>query len=219
MARKKLIRTKDFPYHIYARTNNQDWFIDKLDDIWSIYCDLLCILHYFYGCKIHSFIMMNNHFHLLISTPCENIDDCMLYFMRESAREINLLFGKRSRVYGGRYKWSLIDNDRYYYLIMKYIYMNPLKANMCAQVESYPYSTLRMKVGLSKLDVPLSPFFDEFYKLSHPFQLVEYCNQGVSKSLDDVITKALSKPIFKISSRVKKDFVNELEKEAVGRKK
>ena len=90
---------------------------------------------------------------------------------------------------------------------------------MCAQVESYPYSTLRMKVGLSKLDVPLSPFFDEFYKLSHPFQLAEYCNQGVSKSLDDVITKALSKPIFKISSRVKKDSIIELKKEAKGRKK
>ena len=102
---------------------------------------------------------------------------------------------------------------------MKYIYTNPVRVDLCSRVENYPYSTLRMKVGLSKLKIPLSPYFDDLCSLSYPFYLMDYCNEGYSEDLNSVLNKSLSKPIFKVSSRTKKGLSLEIEKEAGGRKK
>ena len=139
MARKNLIRTNQYPYHVYARTNRKEWFRNLMDDIWKIYCDLLYIVSCIYQCEVHAFVLMNNHFHLIVSTPLENLDEAMLYLMRESSREINRLSETSARIYSGRYKWSLINERKYYFTIMKYVYRNPVQVELSKRCEDYKY--------------------------------------------------------------------------------
>ena len=74
MPRKKIIRTNEFPYHVTARTNNQEWFKLSLDEVWSIFERVLSKVQLRYSIEIYQFVLMSNHYHLLLSTPEANID-------------------------------------------------------------------------------------------------------------------------------------------------
>jgi putative transposase len=56
-----------------------------------------------------SFFLMNNHFHLLVLTPEEDIDGIMYFFMKEVTLEIQKCSGRINKIFGGRYKVSMIS--------------------------------------------------------------------------------------------------------------
>jgi putative transposase len=142
MPRPNLIRSETHPYHITSRCNNKEFFPIPLDDVWSIMMKLLERLHRDHGLAIHAFVLMGNHFHLLCHTPRANIDECMHLFMRQTSLEINRRNSSQNHLWGGRYRWSLIEAQRYYYQVYRYIYQNPLRAKIVNRVEDYPFSTL-----------------------------------------------------------------------------
>ncbi len=61
---------------------------------------------------------MNNHFHLLVLTPHEDIDRIMYFFMKEVAIDIQKCTGRINKIFGGRYKGSMINS--YSYLVNVY---------------------------------------------------------------------------------------------------
>lgn len=52
----------------------------ELQQVWDIFCRHLAYTAYIYDARIHSFVLMNNHFHLLISTPNASIGGSRLTF-------------------------------------------------------------------------------------------------------------------------------------------
>ena len=72
MPRKKLIRTDLYPYHVYGRANNKEIFYIPLCDVWRLSCELFDKVTKDYGAQVHAFVLMPNHYHLLMST-------CLLY--------------------------------------------------------------------------------------------------------------------------------------------
>jgi putative transposase len=38
MPRKPLFRTKKLPYHVWARSNNKEWFNLPIEDVWKTFC-------------------------------------------------------------------------------------------------------------------------------------------------------------------------------------
>ena len=67
----------------------------------------------------------------------------MQSFLISITKKINLNAGRSGRIFGARYHWSLIENEQYYDCALKYIYRNPVKANLAMTAEEYPHSTLR----------------------------------------------------------------------------
>jgi len=92
--------------------------------------------------KIPAFVLMSNHFHLLMLTPKEDIDRIMYFFMKDTTKAMQRHTGRINKIYGGRYKGCLIDNHRYLLSAYKYIYQNPLRSNLCKQAENYKFSSL-----------------------------------------------------------------------------
>ena len=84
MGRSKVIYTDAHPYHVTARSNNRDWFDVPLDYIFGIYINVLeeCIKRF--NIRVHAFVLMNNHFHMIVSTPDKNIGDFLKYFRQRS---------------------------------------------------------------------------------------------------------------------------------------
>src|SRR4051812_21996239 len=110
MPRKSLIRSDRLPYHVTARANNREAFHLPMEVVWRVFecqCFEISVL---FGARIHSFVLMNNHFHMLISTPHEDLGEVMMHFMRSGTRLLNLISGRSGRVFGARYFWSLIEN-------------------------------------------------------------------------------------------------------------
>jgi len=142
MPRKKLIRTNKYPYHITTRSNNKDWFGLPLEESWQISIACFKYASRFYNVNLHAYVLMNNHYHLLISTPESNIDSYMQCFNKKFSDFLKRKTGCINKKFGGRYKWTIINEQRYLLNVYRYVYQNPVRANIVKRVEDYPYSTL-----------------------------------------------------------------------------
>lgn len=196
MPRKKLIRSNQFVYHITSRSNSKEWFYIPSSDCWKICIELLIEGKEKFGIEIHAFVLMSNHYHLMARFPGESIDIFMHFFNKNMSKRINKLSGRVNHVFGGSYKWSLIDNRAYYFNAIKYVYQNPIRANICNLVELYPYST--------------------FYSDRHGLKVESYLDSLDLSWLNDCyslesltrIRKGLKKPYFKPSYNEKRRNIN-----------
>ena len=142
MPKRKLIRQSEFPYHVVTRNNNKDWFQIPIHNVWDI-----CKESIVYALKketvvIHAFVLMSNHYHLLISTPKSNIDKFMMHFNWKMSDLINRKSHYINHKFSNRYKWSIVDKQSYLYNVYRYIYQNPVRANLSKDCLTYPYSSL-----------------------------------------------------------------------------
>ncbi len=117
--------------------------------------DYLFFIHHAYGAEILSFVLMDNHFHLIAKFPENNMAEATQYFMRETSRSIARRSRRLNHVYGGRIFRSRIQSEQYLYHAYKYVYRNPVEANLAGGAEDYRYSTLRGKLGLERLTIPI----------------------------------------------------------------
>jgi len=148
MPRKPIQRTDKFPYHITARVNNKKHFPLELNLVWEIMLKQLWFIRREEEVNIHCFVLMPNHWHLIIDTPKANIDKVMYWFMKKTTLKMQKQSGMINKIYGGRYKASLIKDDHYYLNAYKYVAQNPVRAKLCGLVQDYPFSTFYKRVHL-----------------------------------------------------------------------
>ena len=165
MPRPKLIRSTVLPYHVRSRSNNREWFHLPTERVWQIMGGILNTVTLEYQALIHSFVLMNNHLHLILSTPNGNLDAIMQYFIRESAKAIGRESGRINRIFGGRYQRSLLSNEQYFLNAIKYNFRNPVAAKICDRAEEYPFSTLNWTLGRGRPLFPLSEEPDFLFRL------------------------------------------------------
>jgi REP element-mobilizing transposase RayT len=193
MPRKKFIRTAEYPYHVTGRCINREWFSIPLPEVWGIFSDYLHFISHAYEVRIHSFVLMSNHFHLLISTPKANLDEAMEYLLREVSRHIGRDSGRINQVFGGPYHWTVIKNGVHYSHAYKYVYRNPVQAGMCKRVQDYPFSTLRGLIGIDRLTVPA---FDNLGLVQDPFLQLKWLNLAYEEEAREMIRLALRRKEF-----------------------
>ncbi|MGZ5278886.1 MAG: transposase [Pseudobdellovibrionaceae bacterium] len=184
----------DCPYHITARTNNREWFGLDLREVWEICEDQLYFIHYGFGVQIHAFVLMSNHFHLLLSDPQGNMSAALRWFMTETAKHINTKMKTKNHVYGQRNYRSLISSYQYFMHAYKYIYRNPIEAGACSTVEEYPYSTLRGLIGFQKLNFPVA----DSLLMEDLEGTLNWLNHPVHKEDRETIRQALNKAVFEL---------------------
>ena len=63
------------------------------------------------GWGIHAYVLMSNHYHLLLETPEANLVAGMKWFQGTYTQRFNAMFKKRGHVYQGRYKAIPIQTD------------------------------------------------------------------------------------------------------------
>lgn len=147
MPRKPIERSNENYYHITARSNNKEYFYLPILNVWDIMTEKLAKLQSNYRIKIAAFVLMNNHFHMLILTPIEDIDRIMYFFIKEVTLEIQKCTGRINKIFGSRYKGSMITSYSYLMNVYKYIYRNPVEVGIKKRAEQYPYSTLFHKTN------------------------------------------------------------------------
>lgn len=190
MPRRPIIRTNEHYYHVVARCNNKDPFDLPMEEMWQLTINKLCSLQRRFKIKIGAFVLMHNHFHLLVLTPEEDIDRVMYFFMRELTLILHARTGRINRIFGGRYKGCVIENVRYLFNVYKYIYRNPVAAGISERAELYPYSTLCYKIKNMKIHI----------ELTDPCELgsceLEWINQSFQDNERESIKYGLSRTTF-----------------------
>jgi putative transposase len=141
MPRKPRFTLPGVPQHVIQRGNNREpCFLGDAD--YRRYLDDLQASAQQYDCRLHAYVLMTNHVHLLV-TPMrtQGIGDMMQALGRRYVYYINQTYGRTGTLWEGRYKASLVDSEAYLLACMRYIEMNPVRAQMVNHAAEYPWSS------------------------------------------------------------------------------
>jgi len=155
MPRPHTILQSDYPYNVGARCINRSWFSLPMDTVWNVMTDQLHFIHNAFDVRVHAFVLMSNHFHLIVRTPQSNLDQAMRWFMRETSRSLVKAGNRINQTYGGPHFRCILGSNHHYLNAYKYIYHNPVAAGVCQNVLDYPYSTLPGLLGKRRLVIPI----------------------------------------------------------------
>lgn len=168
MPRKVRFYAAGIPSHIVQRGNNkQACFF--CDDDYGFYIKALSEALIEYKVKLHAFVLMTNHVHLLM-TPSdhEGISKVMQSVGRKYVRYINGIYNRTGTLWEGRHKASLIDSERYLLICQRYIELNPVRAKMVDSPEEYTWSSYQHN-GVGKT-LQCITLHDEYLKLGQSQQ-------------------------------------------------
>lgn len=141
MARLPRLDLADIPQHIVQRGNNRlPCFLDDEDRQRYLQCLRNGLTRF--GCRLHAYVLMSNHVHLLL-TPNEAgaVSRLMHTFARNYVGLFNGRHGRTGTLWEGRYKACLVDSGSYFLACSRYIELNPVRAWMVAQPDNYPWSS------------------------------------------------------------------------------
>jgi REP element-mobilizing transposase RayT len=90
-----------------------------------------------------TYCLMGNHVHLVVETPrCTLSDGCRDLF-GHFARQRNGGLDELGHVFQNRFRNRLVQNEAYFAQLLRYVALNPVKANLCATPETWPWSAHR----------------------------------------------------------------------------
>lgn len=83
------------------------------------------------GWRVHAWVLMSNHYHLLIETPEANLVAGMQWLQNTFTRRFNVRHGLWGRLFGDRYKAVVVEGGGYYYeTLLDYLHLNPVRAGL-----------------------------------------------------------------------------------------
>ncbi len=105
-----------------------------------------------YQVRIHSFVLMNNNWHLLVQTPLANLSEFMRRFNITYTSHYNRRHKRVGHLYQSGYRSFLVEEDGYLNVVSRYIHLNPVRISSMKEVElekrleylyGYKWSSLR----------------------------------------------------------------------------
>jgi len=143
MPRRARMYLPGMPYHVVQRGNNREaCFYDEMD--YRYYLQTLKKQADKYRCRLHAYVLMTNHVHLLL-TPEE--EDSAALMMKQLGQRyvqyINRTYRRSGTLWEGRFKSCLAQDETYVLTCHRYIELNPVRANMVDHPRDYTWSSYR----------------------------------------------------------------------------
>ena len=173
-------------YHVTSRGNEKKPIYLNDSDFESFLALLAEVCHRF-NWVIHAYCLMTNHYHILVETPDANLSRGMRHLNGVYTQRFN---GKHNRVghlFQGRYKAILVDKDRYFLQLSRYVVLNPVRAHMVDKPEDWRWSSYLATVGLQKgfkglaTDAMLLQFSKQRNRAIKRFQ--EFVSEGMGQAI------------------------------------
>lgn len=139
----------EFPgaiYHVTTRGNGgDDVFLDDQDRI--LFLTVLGEVVSRSGWLVHAYVLMDNHYHLLIETPNGNLSRGMRQLNGVYTQRFNSLHGSGGRVFQGRFKAILVEPNGELLELCRYLVLNPLRLKAVKNISRYRWSSYRATAG------------------------------------------------------------------------
>lgn len=144
------------PLHIIQRGNDRrPCFFGEIDRL--VYLDMLRESLALAECKLHAYVLMTNHVHLLV-TPEQSSSaaELMKRCGERYVQYVNRRYQRTGTLWEGRYKSCLVQDDAYLLVCHRYIELNPVRAGMVRSAEDYLWSSYQSNAhgAASNLLVP-----------------------------------------------------------------
>jgi len=131
MARPLRIQYPGAVYHVMARGNHgQEIFKDDRDR--QCFLETLGEACGKTGWEIHAYVLMADHYHLLVETPEGNLVSGMKWVQGAYTQRYNSRHQLFGHLFQGRYKAVIVDgrDEGYFQVVSTYIHLNPARANL-----------------------------------------------------------------------------------------
>jgi REP element-mobilizing transposase RayT len=104
-------------------------------------------------CSVYAWVLMSNHVHILFRSGKDGISTVMRKLLTWYAQFFNRKHHRTGHLFENRYKSILCDEDNYLLALIRYIHLNPVRAQIVAsleQLDSYPWAGHRAVIGKTK---------------------------------------------------------------------
>ena len=129
MARAWRIAFEGALYHVLSRGNEKrDIFYG--DDDRRLFLDTLGDMAQRFEIEVFVYVLMDNHYHLLLRTRRANLSRAMQWLGVTYTNRFNARHSRSGHLFQGRFKNMLVQNDAYLLQLSYYIHRNPLRAKM-----------------------------------------------------------------------------------------
>ncbi len=129
MARPLRVQYLNAVYHVTCRGNEQKPIFRDDIDRKTLLKKLVQSMD-IYTVKLYSYVLMNNHFHLLLETPLGNLGEFMRRFNISYTGYFNDRHKRSGHLFQGRYKSILVDKESYLSILSRYIHLNPVRTRL-----------------------------------------------------------------------------------------
>jgi len=151
MARPLRIGFAGALYHVTARGNDRK-AVYRDDRDRARFLDRLAAVVYTHRLRVHAFVLMRNHFHLLVETPEADLSRAMGQLNGSYTQDFNRRHRRSGHLFQGRYKAILVEKDSYLLELSRYIHLNPVRVGEVSRAWAFAWSSAAAYVG--KVAVP-----------------------------------------------------------------
>lgn len=144
MPRRARLLLPEVPIHIIQRGNNRQACFYTPED-YSFYLEWLTEYAGKAGCRIHGYVLMTNHVHLLLSSSkTEGPGKLMKALGQRDVQYVNRHYRRSGSLWEGRFRSCLVQEEAYLLACHRYIELNPVRADMVRHPADYPWSSYRI---------------------------------------------------------------------------
>ncbi|MDP2561398.1 transposase [Psychrobium sp. 1_MG-2023] len=153
MARLPRLNLPNIPQHVVQRGNNRQVTFVEADD-YVVYLDKLKHYAKLHEVKVHAYVLMTNHVHLLVTPSTgKGVSQLMQSLGRYYVRYFNQAYKRTGTLWEGRYKSTLVDSDNYFLVVSRYIELNPVRAGMVEHPVEYTWSSYQHNGAGKNIDL------------------------------------------------------------------
>jgi len=142
MARRPRVHFPGALYHVISR-GNQGQSIYKDDEDHRRFQTLLGEVVKRHALTLYAYVLMANHFHLLLEVSRSPLAKAMQSLLYSYTRYYNQRYRKVGHLFQGRYRAILCDRDSYLMELVRYLHLNPVRAKLISDPARYRWSSHR----------------------------------------------------------------------------
>ena len=173
---------RDGLYHVTSRGNEGRAIFTGREDRLR-FLQILEDYHRRFGILIHAYVLMDNHYHLILGTPRGNLLKVMHGINSGYTGYFNRKYNRKGHLFQGRYRGILVEKETYLLPLSRYIHLNPFRAGLVKKPENYEWSSYRGYLGSARTprwlfpDWALAPFGEKKGRARRRYR--EYVGAGL----------------------------------------
>jgi putative transposase len=127
-------------YHVYNRGNNrQNIFFERDNHLYFLRLIRQTLITE--DVDVVAYCLMPNHYHLLVYLRSKHLSQAMKSLSLSYTKAINKRFNRVGGLFQGRFQKIQVTDTEYLVHLIRYIHLNPVKANLVAQPEEWEFSS------------------------------------------------------------------------------
>ncbi len=135
-------------YHVTARGNERKAIVrDDIDR--TRFVDTLAAVVEQYGVVCHAWVLMDNHYHLLLETPTPNLSLAVRHLNGVYTQSFNRRHQRVGHLFQGRFKAIIVEKEAYLLELCRYVVLNPARAGVAKEPGAYAWSSYQATAGLA----------------------------------------------------------------------